>query len=338
METVTDAEVDRKFGVGPDSQLKVQNVSGVISVCSGDEQAISVHAVRRGSDQAIENTEIEMEQEGDRVTVHTRQRHQSGFLRGGGSMASVDYTISVPPDCTVEADGVSADVEITGPTARVDASTVSGSIRVDDVVDECRLNSVSGSINAARVRGSTELRSTSGGIEVRDSQLTGARCQTVSGKISIETPLTVGETYTFKTVSGSVRVTVPADTSVTIQMKSISGKVTSELPARVIKSGMRSWQGVVGDGGANLEMESVSGSLRVASNAGLSGGGSPGRPPETDAQREAREAAQMEILRSLSEGQLTVEDALKRLDNPLEAKAESASAPGEEPHADPTPE
>ena len=90
---------------------------------------------------------------------------------------------------------------------------------------------------------------TSGSLDVRDSRLPEFHCHSVSGRLAIETPLS-GRQYHLHTVSGSVRVQIPPDTGVTVQMKSVSGDVTCDLPAQIVKSGRRSWQGVINGGGA----------------------------------------------------------------------------------------
>ncbi len=264
--TGADAEVEeRRFEVGPQAELQVSNVSGQISIRGADVTTVAVQAAKRGSRRRIANSRIEIEHVGNRVSVRTRG-DQAGRGTVRGNICSVDYEIEVPFACSLALESVSADIVVRQTRADAAMKTVSGEVTIDGVTGNCSLSTVSGDVMATTLDGELQLRTTSGDITIRDSRLQRFNLNSVSGDLTIETPLSTGEYYLAKTVSGDLHIIVPEETGATIQMKSVSGEVSSDLPAEIIKSSRRNWQGRINGGGANVEMNSVSGDLRITTD------------------------------------------------------------------------
>lgn len=301
----TDTAIEEQFAVGEECALSVGNISGRIAIHAGDAGVIVVRAVKRGRDSAIENTLIETSQEGDRVRVRTRSASDGvfGFTRG---VCSVDYDITVPLGCAVEAKAVSADIFVAGTGGSLRLDTVSGDAEIDDVRESCALRTVSGDVTAQRVTAPLTIHTTSGDVSVRASSVPSLNAHTVSGDLTIESPLAMEEQYFVKTVSGDLTLIVPGDTGATIDMRTVSGRVESAFPAsvvNVVNPGRRTWQGVINGGGAHVEMRSVSGNLRIRASTPVPAAPSP----------EERDAAVNEALSALERGEITVEEAMSRI-------------------------
>jgi DUF4097 and DUF4098 domain-containing protein YvlB len=322
MVTSTDEVIEQRHEVGPDAGLTVRNISGKIVIRAGDDQAISVRARKYGRSGAMENTRVEIEQDGSQVTVSTRSDGHGLLNLVGMQTCSVDYDITVPSLCEVHAKGVSADVSITGTTGPVRVESVSGDIEISRLSGECKISSVSGDVEAHALSGHLILNTTSGDVDISDSRVHGFNCHTVSGDLTVETPLAPGEVYVAKTVSGDLSLLVPHGTGATVQMKSVSGDVSSELPAEIIRSGRRHWQGRINGGGATVEMNTVSGDLRISASSRLAevvtqapeavSSDTPkaeNGPPDVTAQPETATA----ILQQLEQGTINVEQAMSRL-------------------------
>lgn len=324
MDTTTEEVVERQFTVGPRAAFELENVSGSIVIRRGADGIIDVRAEKHGG---AHHVEIDLEQMGDRVIARTR--HNSGpfglNLIGGGMHGSVRYDVHVPRGCDLRVKGVNASIDVADVGGRVNLNTVSGRIAIDEAAGEAELSTVSGSIHANRVSGTAMVKSTSGGIEIRTSRLETYNVSTVSGSVVIESPLVSGRNYVVRTVSGSVQVAVPLDTAATVSLKSVSGSARFDLPAQVIKAGRRSWQGVLNGGGANLEVHSVSGSLRVTPGET---GPEPDRLPRFEPEEVVRQGpasiagedrfehddqARLEILRRLQQGEISIEQATEQL-------------------------
>ncbi len=261
-ETTIDTTIQQSFEVGTEPRLSVRNVAGRIEVRAGEHGTIDLHAVKHGRPEAMENTRVEMEQHGDQLSVVT-QPVDTAFAGGRHSLCAVDYTITVPTGCEVEVHAVSAEVRVRDTQAPVLLETVSGAIEVFGVTGECRVKTVSGSATIGEIAGALHGQSVSGDLEINRATLQSFDLQTVSGDIIVDTPLSTGQRYRAHTVSGDLRLRVPGDTGATIWLKTVSGSLRSSLPAQIQHADRRHWQGTINGGGAEVEMDSVSGDLTI---------------------------------------------------------------------------
>lgn len=279
MNTMTNDAIDQTFSVTTPAELLVNTVSGQVTVRGHDDNTIRVHAVKEGNDAARAATEIDLQQDGNRVSIGTRGGgHGFAGPHMGRGTASVSYDIAVPRNCRVNVRAVSADVLVAGVHNEVQIGTVSGDVQTAELNGSVSVTTVSGDAIARQLRGRLTLHTTSGDARVSDSALDDFNLHSVSGDFSIETPLTHGKYYYARTVSGDLRIAVPNGTGVTLQMRSVSGDVRSDLPnAEIVRSGRRHWQGRINGGGANVEMQSVSGDLWIT--GGMSAQPVPQRAP-----------------------------------------------------------
>ena len=318
--------MERSFEVGPGSFLSVSNVSGEIIVRGADTGTIQVHASKRGSGSRAAQTEITFSQEGNRVTVGTKGT-AGGLFAFGRNAGRVDYRITVPRDCSLDVHTVSGEADIAEINAAVAVESVSGDVVLRHVHGDLSTTTVSGDVHASDLVGAFIMRTTSGDAAVEESRVRRFQVNTVSGDFHVETTLTVGEHYFAKTVSGDMILRIPPSTAATIQLRTTSGDVLSEMPAEIIRSGRRHWQGRINGGGANVEMHSVSGDLRIERGNGRPDV-SPAPEPETVARTSETPAASAapeemppgdeedttSILRRLEQGEISVEEAMARLD------------------------
>lgn len=328
---MTDDVIEHEFPVSSQSELTIKNISGRIEVATGDDSAITLRAIKRGAPRAVENTRIEWSHEGNRVRIQTKGE-KGGLLNITRSVSAVEYDIRVPRDCTVNAEGVSADVLVRGILLPVRVQSVSGDVHLQDITGEAQITTVSGEVVVQHMQGALSLRTTSGDTSVSDSKLSHFNLNSVSGDFSVDTALG-GQHYLAKTVSGDLTLHLRPGTGATVQMKSVSGDVVCEVPAEIIKAGRRNWQGRINGGGATVEMNSVSGDMRIKTNengkrttstirdegavspSSFSQKSSFGKvatavpsaaPPAKDTSS---------VLKALERGEISVEEALSRLDD-----------------------
>jgi DUF4097 and DUF4098 domain-containing protein YvlB len=326
-ESITGDVVEQQFEVDGTPSLSVISITGEITITTGEASIIQIRASKHGSRRRMENTYVHITREGNRITAETRSG-KGGVWNLGKNVCRVDYDVLVPRGCRVHAKTVSADVRVTGTAGPFEIETVSGDVSVDDVRGESTLTTVSGDATIRRMTGQLAGRTTSGDFTVQDSELWRFNLNSVSGDFRLHTPLTPNEHYHARTVSGDLLLAVPPDTGATVQLKTVSGDVQSDLPAEIIRAGRRHWQGRINGGGANVEMTSVSGDLHIARGS-ESPGGQPARQnfeprPTTDWQPQAptppeppsppQESETTRILRDLEVGEISVEEALARLE------------------------
>lgn len=306
------------FSVGTPARLNLRTVAGRVHIIGTDEEVIRLQATKRGTAGARRNTSIEWSHHGNEVTVRTRQRGQGLMGMVGGSMAAVDFEITVPRHCAFDLNAVSADLEVEGTEGDLTLRTVSGDIRVRQVQGELSFTTVSGDIRGEQLSGELMVRSTSGDATFRQCTFPGFNLHNVSGDFHLETPLSPTH-YQARTVSGDLHLAVPADTGATLRLKSVSGSTqVSGLPVEVIKSSRRNWQGRINGGGADVELNTVSGDLHVqragegstSEQPAPSPAATPPPPPPTASDRREERTR---ILDLLAQGEIDVDEAMARL-------------------------
>jgi hypothetical protein len=185
--------------------LRVENVSGTITVKSGGRSVVIDAVKSAASEDALSRTHADIETNGDTVSVITRYDEGGSWFSFGRNGGSVDYTITVPAGVALKLSNVSGSIRLTAPSANVDASAVSGSIHAD-------LGRVNGNRRVA-------LHAVSGAIEASISRGSDVRISSsaISGSISL---LSNGDNHDIRLGSGSASMnlsTVSGDITVSQQ-------------------------------------------------------------------------------------------------------------------------
>lgn len=319
---------EQKFEVGAPAQLKVSNVRGHIDIQPGEDGVINVTAVKHSGTGSNAGTQILIRQESDGLVV-AEAKYENSIINwfGLNKPSRVDFTIRVPQLCSVKVNSVSGSAAIDGLEGNIDVNSVSGDLKLSNLSGKFDFSSVSGKIISENLNGPLDMNNVSGKVQITESQIPTMVGKTVSGNVSIETPLTDGP-YEFKTVSGHMSVITPEDTACTIRMKSVSGKAKVNLPI-TSKSGVRNKQVIeVAGGGTEVTAKSVSGILKI---------GSPNyvkaevlepdiqvdsarpkavvQPPEPAPPAEVppQPKSQMQILQEIENGEISVDEALEQM-------------------------
>jgi hypothetical protein len=305
MTSATEASVEEQFTVGEGAELSISNIAGRVAIRAGDSGIILLRAVKHGRESAVERTRVETRQDGNRVTVRTRAEEGDGFPGFNRGVSAVDYDLEVPPGCAAEVKTVSADVIVRGTGGSLRLETVSGDAEVEDISGSCSITTVSGDVDARNVSAPLTTRTTSGDITMRDSAVSSVNAHSVSGNLTLDSPLSPDGQYYGKTVSGDMTLNVPGDTGATVEMHTVSGSHEVDLPVEVIRAGRRHFQARINGGGARVEMHSVSGDLRLRASS----------PPPARASRSSEEhdAAVSDALSALERGEISVEEAMSRI-------------------------
>ena len=303
--------IERGFDVGADPNLEISNGAGAIHVRGEDTSTIQVQVVKRGSEEEIANTLLEFSQNGKQVVV---------AARGQSMTCSVEFDVTVPLGCAVQANSTSGEIRIVGIRQGVRANNASGEIVVEDIEGGCTVDSASGSVRIRGLGGALTLRTASGDVEVLDSRLPGFDLNGASGSFVIETPLVASGTYAARTASGSLTLRVPPETGASVILRTMSGGIHSDLPAEVASEGFGRWRGRINGGGALVEMYSASGDLNVerGRSAVVSGTvrtSDTSSSPGPHGAEEPMTSDTTAVLKALERGDLTLDDAMRRLND-----------------------
>lgn len=276
------------------------------------------------------------------------------LLRNNVGPAEVEYAVYVPHSSALSLKGVSSDLSIEAVQGEVRARTVSGQCSVACICGELRLSTVSGAVAGRELAGRLEAKSVSGSIRLAGtlrslhaSTVSGAielagplasggdyELHTVSGSATLRMPRDTAATIRAQGVSVGVQSDLPVDVLLNER-----------------RPGARRWEGRLGSGGASVAFHTVSGSLHLTALPGAEEAGpvaahcTPHPPPQpappppraaeppqppleavavvpppprerpTTADEPAvEETAQMQVLKALERGELTVEEALRQLE------------------------
>jgi hypothetical protein len=299
--------IEKSFEVGSPARLRLSNIRGRIEILPGEDGLITVKAVKHlnGND---ERTTIEIEQKDDgQVVVKTHYDNPITNWFGFNKPCKVDYTVQVPKDCDARVRGVSSGITTRGLNGKIDLNSVSGKLDLRDLSGKLKISTVSGSIMAENLTGELDTNSVSGKIRVMESQISKAFVKTVSGSMVLQTPLDEGP-YTFKGVSGSARLVVPENTSCTAHFQSVSGRMRSSLPiSKDNRYGSRGSMEIQG-GGTEVSYNCVSGSLKI-----LTDENEVVRETKVTKEPANKPVNQMEILKKIEAGDISVDEALNEL-------------------------
>ena len=124
-------------------------------------------------------------------------------------------------------------------------STVNGDVEVRDLASDVVASSVNGDIEISTT-GFAEARTVNGSIDA------------AMERYDIEAGLS------FSTVNGRISLDLPNDVDADVDAKWVNGRLEAALPLELVgRVSRRSVQGVLGEGGPKLRMQTVNGSIHV---------------------------------------------------------------------------
>lgn len=124
------------------------------------------------------------------------------------------------------------------------------------------IRTVNGDVDAQELVSDVSARTVNGDVEVTTRGF--ARAQTVNGSITAAMGRWMPEGAEFETVNGSIELDLPDDVDADLDASWVNGGLDSDLPLMVDgRVGRRSVQGRLGDGGPDLDIKTVNGSIRI---------------------------------------------------------------------------
>ena len=266
--------------------VSIDNLKGTVNVRTWNRPEVRVTG-RLG--EGVEKLEIEGGS--DRLSIEVRYPKRGGWFGWGeGKGEPTELEVMVPARADLKVSVVSADIDVEGTGGkRLALGSVSGDLLVRGArADEASFESVSGDIDAevdsastradtvsgdVRLRGAiegrVELESVSGDLGLRAGTVERLDISSVSGDANLELALAPGARVNAETLSGNLVLRLPAGTSGRIQAESFSGGIRSPV-GKVITEQYgpgSSLTGQMGDGSADLRLETFSGDIRISTGA-----------------------------------------------------------------------
>ena len=263
-------QTDQAVPVSRGAHLVIDNFAGEVVVHTWDKDSLRVqarHAAR---------TRISIRTGVNGVNVAAESSN--------GANGSVDYDITAPAWMAmkieghynyVTIDGVQGDVSIVTVRgdivvkggAAVTARTIEGEIQVDGARGKIDLSSVNQGIPVTGTTGDIAADTTNGSITLARIESNRVEVATVNGDVSYEGTLAANGRYSFTTHNGDIVMTVPESSNATFTVRTYNGELMTSLPLKgPATSEVRGGRRVgftLGNGSAEVEMESFGGAIRL---------------------------------------------------------------------------
>jgi len=277
MTAMAGQSVDESWDINADAAVSIENVAGEIVI-----QAWNRSEAQLTGELGDSVEELEVEASKTRLQISVRNRNaRNGHNR---YTDNTELRLMVPKGASIDAEGVSADISISGmDNEKLSATSVSGNVEVEAESAWVSIESVSGNIGfegktgritAESVSGDVELSgiageisasTVSGDMELEAGLVDSAKLETVSGDITMSGEVSASGRLSAESMSGDVTVLLPAGQSGLFKAQSFSGRISSDFgsveeadrgPGSYLK--YRS-----GKGGAEIRIESFSGSITL---------------------------------------------------------------------------
>jgi hypothetical protein len=219
--------------------IEIRGVNGDVRAVPSQDGAVHVNADRHGRRDDPMSVRIEVVEHGGGVTICAvyptpeNARRENECRPGGGrnnvhrNDVQVDFTVQVPAGILFEGATVNGELIVDGLDSDVKANTVNGDVDVE----------TAGFAVASTVNGSITCRLGSSQFD---------------------------DDVEFETVNGSITIEMPEGLNADFRASTVNGSIDSDFPILVTgKVSRRSLRGRIGDGGPELRLSTVNGSIRI---------------------------------------------------------------------------
>lgn len=219
------ATVDQTFAVTGVPTVSVENHTGNVTITRGGGNSVVIHATKRASsDELLNKLQVNLRQDGDRITVRTSGDTISGFVFF--RRMAVDYEIQVPSRTDLAPlTNSNGRIEVNGIAGRLDLHSSNGLITARDVDGTVTAQTSNGRVVVSGGRGTLACSTGNGTVEIQNVQADGLDLHSSNGRISFLGSLTAGSKNRMETSNGTVTVTLPPDAGVAVDLRSGNGSV-----------------------------------------------------------------------------------------------------------------
>jgi len=262
-------QTDTTIAVRAGARLEVELMNGTVAVRTWNRSAVRVQATHNRS------THIDVSGRGPVIRVTAERR---------GAEGNADFVFTVPADISIAATGTGMDAEVNGIRGEVSIENVAGNLRLNGGRGRVRLESVQGDISVTGATGTVEVYTVNRGIRLsavsgtvsaetvngpivmEHMQASSVNAETVNGMIIHDGALRAGGEYAFATHNGAVWLVVPEDAGARIRVETYTGNLDSSFAVTMRKTAgadARNFSFVIGNGSANVSIESFGGDVRL---------------------------------------------------------------------------
>ena len=244
---------DDSFSVNGTATLVVNSDNGWIKVNTGTDDEVRIQATLRG----IDRIDYEVSRDGNTITV-LAEIDQGWFISNVG----VDITITAPVNTDVELETSNGAIELNGIEGTGTLRTSNGEIVLENVKGDFEGRTSNGKIEVDTLEGTAFLMTSNGGLDLQEV-IGEVDAETSNGGISYSGDMIPGGDNRLITSNGNVDVELMGTRSIKLDASTNNGDVTSELPITATTTSDDHLVGTIGDGEADLYIESSNGDVTI---------------------------------------------------------------------------
>jgi RNA polymerase sigma factor (sigma-70 family) len=256
----------REFKTGATPQVKVEVVTGPVTITAGGKNAVHVQVTKQAqapsedeAKQALTKLEVQMKQEGDHILVTARPKERQA--RHVNTSAAVE--IQVPLAAVLDLQTTNGSITVSGGAGSARLRSTNGSVHTKESKGPLHVSTTNGGITVTGGAGQLDLTTTNGTIEIQGEQAV-VKARTTNGSVGWKGTLADG-THAFESTNGKIQLTLPKASQFQIDARSNLGKVSTDFPVtKQGKSSRTTLSGTVGDKpGIILHLRTSNGSISV---------------------------------------------------------------------------
>jgi DUF4097 and DUF4098 domain-containing protein YvlB len=310
-------EFHQTFPLAAGGRVTLENIEGAVRIAAWDRNEIKIDAVKKAySRERLAEANIKVNSNAENIDISTEYPERNYRFNTGderrNSLASVDYTLTVPRN------------------ARLDAiELVNGDLVIEGVAGDVKASLVNGGVTARGLMGEAKLSTVNGRLEATFDHLNEAKA------------ISLGS------VNGPLTLIIPSDSNLQLRANTVHGSISNDFGLRVrhgeyVGSDLA---GTLGNGGPRVKLANVNGPISIRhapDNRPLSpatnqlpeskddadddDGGDGARDEARDARRQAR-SAEREAARESARAQVEAQRAVR--ESQVEGQRESREAQAE---------
>ncbi len=192
-----DSVEELRVAVDSPANLRIDTPFGKVDVTAAEgskEIQISAHKFawgvnKQAAEELLGKIKITLKQNGNSVTVSVDQPVEVDILHIGPAGVAVDFTVSVPVECAVNATSSSGSVNLNGTTGEANLHSSFGDVKAENILGKTTVETSSGNATAANIRAGEETvdaASSFGDVQVRNSEGGSLKAKSSSGEVTVE--------------------------------------------------------------------------------------------------------------------------------------------------------
>jgi hypothetical protein len=226
----------QSYQLSATGRVSLENINGNVRVEVWDKNEIKVEAVKSANMQEkLKDLEIKIDSGADSIRIKVKYPNTTYNSKSKDDWrrqnpGEVDFVLTVPRSARIDAiELINGRIDLKDLTGEVEASSINGRVTATNLTGDCKLSTING--------------------------------KTIASFDRVDS----GRNISLSSVNGQVEVTLPSDLNAQIKASVVHGSISNNFGLNVRKGEYvgRDMNGVLGNGGARINLSNVNGNITV---------------------------------------------------------------------------